>query len=301
MKLAQFRAGGEARRLGMLMGERVADVAALAVARKTAGGAVAPWLLEVSDTLDVIRRGGEALSEIGLLAGEAEGRADQTFAPEEIEFLPVVYPSKIIAIGRNYYDHAVEGGAAPPEAPLIFTKLPNSLSAHNAPIVLPAISSQVDYEAELAVVIGRRASRVPEAEALDYVFGYTLINDVSARDLQFGDGQWVRGKGLDGFAPLGPFLTTRDEVSDVPALAIEGRLNGDVMQSSNTGKMIFKVPYLISYISQAITLEPGDVIATGTPEGVGVFRTPPVLLKPGDVFEVTVEGLGTLRNPVVRG
>ena len=301
MKLTQFGVGGEARRLGLLMGQRVADVAALAVARKAAGGAVAPWLLEVSDTLDVIRRGGEALSEIGLLLGEAEGQVDQTFAPEEIEFLPAVYPSKIIAIGRNYYDHAIEGGTAPPEAPLIFTKLPNSLSAHNAPIVLPAISSQVDYEAELAVVIGRRASRVTEAEALDYVFGYTLINDVSARDLQFGDGQWVRGKGLDGFAPLGPFLTTRDEVSDVHALAIEGRLNGDVMQSSNTGKMIFKVPYLISYISQAITLEPGDVIATGTPEGVGVFRTPPVLLKPGDVFEVTVEGLGTLRNPVVSG
>ena len=137
------------------------------------------------------------------------------------------------------------------------------------------------------------------AEALDYVFGYTLINDVSARDLQFGDGQWVRGKGLDGFAPLGPFITTRDEIADVHALKIEGRLNGAVMQSSNTGKMIFKVPYLIAYISQAITLEPGDVLATGTPEGVGIFRQPPVLLRPGDVFEVTVEQLGTLRNPVV--
>ncbi|HEY5073099.1 MAG TPA: fumarylacetoacetate hydrolase family protein, partial [Pyrinomonadaceae bacterium] len=153
--------------------------------------------------------------------------------------------------------------------------------------------------AELAVVIGRRAKRVSEAEALEYVFGYTLIDDVSARDLQFGDGQWTRGKGLDTFAPLGPFITTRDEIKDVQALKIEGRLNGEVMQSSNTGKMIFKVAYLVSYLSQGITLEPGDVIATGTPDGVGVFRKPPVLLKAGDVFEVEIEGLGTLRNPVI--
>jgi 2-keto-4-pentenoate hydratase/2-oxohepta-3-ene-1,7-dioic acid hydratase in catechol pathway len=196
-------------------------------------------------------------------------------------------------------DHAIEGGAAPPAAPLIFTKLPNSLAAHRQPIVLHAISSQIDYEAELAVVIGRRARRVSEADALAHVFGYTLVNDVSARDLQFGDGQWVRGKGLDGFAPLGPFITTRDEVADVQALHIEGRLNGEVMQSSNTSKMIFGVAHLVSYISQAITLEPGDVIATGTPEGVGVFRQPPVLLKPGDVYEVEVEGLGTLSNTFV--
>ena len=178
-------------------------------------------------------------------------------------------------------------------------KLPNALSAHDAPIVLPTISTQVDYEAELAVVIGRRAKRVSEAEALEYVFGYAPFNDVSARDLQFGDGQWVRGKGLDGFAPLGPFITTRDEVPDVHALKIEGRLNGEVMQSSDTSRMIFKIPYLVSYISQGITLEPGDVIATGTPEGVGIFREPPVLLKPGDVFEVVIEKIGTLRNAVV--
>jgi len=220
-------------------------------------------------------------------------------SPDTVEFLPPVFPGKILAIGRNYVDHAIEGGEAPPAAPLIFTKLPNSLAAHGAPVVLHAISSQVDFEAELAVVIGRRARRVGEAEALSHVFGYTLINDVSARDLQFGDGQWVRGKGLDGFAPLGPYLTTRDEVADVQALRIEGLLNGEVMQSSNTSKMIFGVAYLVSYVSQGITLEPGDVIATGTPEGVGVFRQPPVLLRPGDVFEVEVEGLGALSNTFV--
>jgi 2-keto-4-pentenoate hydratase/2-oxohepta-3-ene-1,7-dioic acid hydratase in catechol pathway len=165
--------------------------------------------------------------------------------------------------------------------------------------VLPGISEKVDYEAELAVVIGRRAKRISEAEALAHVFGYTLINDVTARDLQYGDGQWTRGKGLDTFAPLGPFITTRDEIADVQALRIEGRLNGEAMQTSNTSKMIFKVAYLVSYLSQGMTLEPGDVIATGTPEGVGHFRKPPVLLKAGDVFEVEIEGLGILRNPVI--
>jgi 2-keto-4-pentenoate hydratase/2-oxohepta-3-ene-1,7-dioic acid hydratase in catechol pathway len=305
MKVAQFKSNtrGE-QRAGLLMDERLVDLAALAREVKQAGGQTAAWLLEAKNSLDIIRRGDEALAEISSLMEEARaGRISiderVTFSLDSVEVLPPVYPGKIIAIGRNYVDHAIEGGQTPPAAPLIFTKLPNSLNAHGAPIVLPSISSQVDYEAELAVVIGCRAKRVSEADALNYVFGYTLINDVSARDLQFGDGQWVRGKGLDGFAPLGPFITTRDEISDVHALRIEGRLNGQVMQSSNTGKMIFKVPYLISYISQGITLEPGDVIATGTPEGVGIFRKPPVLLKAGDVFEVIIESLGTLSNTIV--
>jgi 2-keto-4-pentenoate hydratase/2-oxohepta-3-ene-1,7-dioic acid hydratase in catechol pathway len=305
MKLAQFKTKTvEAQRLGLLASARVLDLAELAVAIKQVGGEVPAWMPGITEMLDVIRRGEQALIEINALLEEARIREVAiserlAFALDEVEFLPAVYAGKILAIGRNYEDHALEGGSAPPAAPLIFNKLTNSLSAHDAPIVLPAISSQVDYEAELAVVIGRRARRISEAEALDYVFGYTLINDVSARDLQFGDGQWVRGKGLDGFAPLGPFITTRADIPDVQALHIEGRLNGEVMQSSNTGRMIFKVPYLVSYISQGITLEPGDVIATGTPEGVGIFRKPPVLLKAGDVFEVSIENLGTLRNPVI--
>lgn len=306
MKLTQFRSGESdaQQRVGVLADGRLVDVAATARVLREAGGRAGNWLLEEADTLDIIRRGAGALEEIGALVEEAR-RAGMlrderaAFDPGAVKFLPPVFPSKILAIGRNYVDHAIEGGAEPPKAPLVFTKLPNSLSAHGAPIVLPTISTQVDYEAELAVVIGRRARRVSEQEALAHVFGYTLINDVSARDLQFGDGQWVRGKGLDGFAPLGPFITTRDEVPDVHALRIEGRLNGDVMQCSTTEKMIFKVPYLVSYISQGITLEPGDVIATGTPEGVGVFRKPPVLLKAGDLFEVTIESLGTLSNTVV--
>jgi 2-keto-4-pentenoate hydratase/2-oxohepta-3-ene-1,7-dioic acid hydratase in catechol pathway len=305
MKLAQFRLKGAPElRLGVQSGQRLLDVAVLARAAEESGGGAAAWLLEADSTLDVISRGSEGLAELASLLDEAgRGAADRDarVAPpaEAVEFLPPVFPGKILAIGRNYVDHAIEGGGAPPAAPLIFTKLPNSLNAHRQPVTLHSISAQIDYEAELAVVIGRRCRRVREAEALAHVFGYTLINDVSARDLQFGDGQWVRGKGLDGFAPLGPFVTTRDEVADVQALDIRGRLNGEVMQSSNTSKMIFGVAYLVSYISQGITLEPGDVIATGTPEGVGVFRQPPVLLKDGDVFEVEVEGLGTLANTFV--
>ncbi len=302
MKLAQFKTKeSDHQKLGIALGDLVCDVAELARAVQAAGGEPAEWLLGANNTLEVIRRGAPAIKEIDVLItrepGSARGQVS-SYPLDAIEFLPAVYPQKILAIGRNYVDHAIEGGAEPPKAPLIFNKLSNSLSAHDAPIVLPTISSQVDYEAELAVIIGRNAKRVDEAAALDYVFGYTLINDVSARDLQFGDGQWTRGKGLDTFAPLGPFITTRDEIADVQSLNIEGRLNGEVMQSSNTAKMIFPVAYLISYLSQGIMLEPGDVIATGTPEGVGIFRDPPVLLKAGDVFEVTVEKLGTLGNSV---
>lgn len=305
MKLAQYkRSSASSQRLAVLGGAHLIDVAAMARDVRGIGGKVPEWLLGINNTLEVIQRGEQAIRDIAELIDRAGGVAvslneDVVLSPDSVVYLPPVNPGKILAIGRNYADHAIEQGQKPPDAPMLFNKLLNSLSAHKQPIVLPAISSKVDYEAELAVVIGQRASRVAESEALDYVFGYTLINDVSARDLQFGDGQWTRGKGLDGFAPLGPFITTRDEIVNVHDLKIEGRLNGEVMQSSNTAKMIFKIPYLISYISQGITLEPGDVIATGTPEGVGIFRDPPVLLKSGDVFEVLIESLGTLRNPVV--
>jgi 2-keto-4-pentenoate hydratase/2-oxohepta-3-ene-1,7-dioic acid hydratase in catechol pathway len=303
MKLAQFKTKDSAQRLGILIGDVVCDVAELARAVKSAGGNPPDWLLAVTDTLEVIKRESSALEAISSLLGRSQalggGGQATAYDLDSIEFLPAVYPSKILAIGRNYAEHAAEGGAELPKAPLLFNKLPNALSAHNAPIVLPIISEQVDFEAELAVIIGRTARRVSEAEALEYIFGYSLINDVSARDLQFGDGQWTRGKSLDTFAPLGPFITTRDEIEDVQTLKIEGVLNGEVMQSSNTSKMIFKVAYLVSYLSQGITLQPGDVIASGTPDGVGIFRKPPVLLKPGDVFEVKIEKVGTLRNPVV--
>lgn len=307
MKLAQFkREPAGPQRLGVLIDDKLIDIAELARALRRAGGGPPEWLYTANGTKKVIQQGASALADIRELISSA-GPGFSLLIDEvglEVDaaiYLPPVLPGKILAIGRNYVDHAIEQGEEPPKTPLLFNKLLNSLSAHEAPIVLPAISEKVDYEAELAVVIGKRATRVSEAEALNYVFGYTPLNDVSGRDLQFADGQWTRGKGLDGFAPLGPFVTTRDEIPDVHDLKIEGRLNGEVMQSSNTGKMIFKIPYLISYLSQGITLEPGDVIATGTPEGVGIFRDPPVLLKDGDVFEVTIDKLGTLRNSVVDG
>jgi 2-keto-4-pentenoate hydratase/2-oxohepta-3-ene-1,7-dioic acid hydratase in catechol pathway len=304
MKLCQFKTKDSNRKLGLAISDDiVCDVAQLARAVSSAGGGPSAWLLDADSTLAVISRGPSAVQEIASLLdgnGPHSGRAQTAaYRIDSIEFLPATYPTKIMAIGRNYAEHASEGGSDLPKAPLLFNKLPNALSAHNAPIVLPQISEQVDFEAELAVVIGKQAKRVNETDALDYIFGYSLINDVSGRDLQFGDGQWTRGKSLDTFAPLGPFITTRDEVDDVQSLKIEGVLNGQVMQSSNTSKMIFKVAHLVSYLSQGITLEPGDVIATGTPDGVGIFRKPPVLLKAGDVFEVKIEKLGTLRNPVV--
>lgn len=302
MKLAQFkRKNANQPCLGVLLGDVVFDVAEIARAQRSAGATVADWLLEANSTLDVVNRGAEGVEQLNaLLTLQAGVRAGiGGFSESDIEFLPAVRPGKILAIGRNYADHALEGGGEPPKAPLIFAKLSNALSAHKAPIVLPTVSETIDWEAELAIVIGRRAKAVSEAEALDYVFGYSLMNDVTARDLQRKDGQWTRGKGLDTFAPLGPFITTRDEIEDIQNLKIEGLYNGEVTQTSNTSKMIFSVAYLISYISQGITLEPGDVIASGTPEGVGFFRDPPVLLKAGDVCEVRVEKLGTLRNPVV--
>ena len=291
MKLAYFTTkSSRAPRVGILAGAGLIDV----LDRARSAGSSAQWLRDDLQIIDLINGWPEPMEELSRLAEGGTG-----ISVDEVEFLPPVKPGKMLAIGRNYLDHAAEGGSPPPPAPLIFMKLPNSLTAHQAPIVLPAVSEQVDYEAELAVVIGKRAKRVSESDALSYVFGYSMVNDVSARDLQFGDGQWIRGKGLDTFAPFGPFITTRDEIADVQNLKIEGRLNGQTMQSSNTSFMIFNVAYLVSYISQGITLEPGDVIATGTPEGVGIFRKPPVLLKPGDVFEIEIQGLGTLRNPVV--
>jgi 2,4-didehydro-3-deoxy-L-rhamnonate hydrolase len=213
---------------------------------------------------------------------------------------PVPRPGKIIAIGLNYKDHSIESGAKePPKWPIIFAKFPTSISGPGDAIVIPAGDPQVDYEAELAVVIGRRGKMISAAMALECVAGYMPLNDVSARTWQFADKQWVRGKSCDTFCPTGPHLTTRDEIPDPHKLAICARVNGQTLQDSNTCKMIFQIPELIQFISASITLEPGDIIATGTPEGVGVFRKPPIFLKPGDIVEVEIEHLGVLRNPVV--
>jgi 2,4-didehydro-3-deoxy-L-rhamnonate hydrolase len=212
--------------------------------------------------------------------------------------LPIDRPSKIVCVGLNYRDHAEEQGTELPKAPLLFAKWPNTLIGPGEPIVLPAEAKEVDFEAELGVVIGTTAKHVSEADALDHVRGYVPLNDVSARDLQFADKQWTRGKSPDTFCPVGPRLVPREEVDDPQALAIRCVLNGETMQDSSTGQMIFSVAEIIAYVSRVITLERGDLIATGTPAGVGVFRDPKVLLKDGDEITVEIEGLGALTNPV---
>jgi 2-keto-4-pentenoate hydratase/2-oxohepta-3-ene-1,7-dioic acid hydratase in catechol pathway len=212
----------------------------------------------------------------------------------------IATPQKIVCVGLNYRDHAEEQGVDLPERPLLFAKWPNTLIASGEPIRLPTISEKVDYEAELGVVIGRRAWRVSVGDALNHIEGYVVANDVSGRDLQFSDGQWVRGKSLDTFLPVSD-LVPASEVPDPQALPIRAVLNGDVMQDSSTSNMIFGVAEVVSFISQGITLEPGDLIITGTPAGVGAFRDPPVWLKPGDEIAIEIEGLGRISNPVVAG
>jgi 2-keto-4-pentenoate hydratase/2-oxohepta-3-ene-1,7-dioic acid hydratase in catechol pathway len=212
---------------------------------------------------------------------------------------PVPRPAKIICIGLNYRDHAAESNMPIPERPVVFSKFSTAVIAPGESVVLPATSQQVDYEAELAVVIGRRAKNVKRERAYDYVLGYTAFNDVSARDFQFADGQWQRGKSCDTFAPMGQTIVTTDVITDPHKLSIKLILNGQTMQDSNTDQLIFGVPELIEFLSETITLEPGDVIATGTPPGVGFARKPPVFLKPGDQMIVEIEGIGGLGNPIV--
>lgn len=226
------------------------------------------------------------------------------YAANAVKLLPPVPdPSKILCIGLNYRDHAIEGGQPIPTEPVLFAKFPNTLIATGDPIKLPKVSQKVDYEAELVIVIGRRGKNIPDDQsAFDYVGGYTVGHDVSARDWQFkgSEKQWTIGKTFDTFAPTGPVLVTADEPLDPHNLKIMLRLNGETMQNSSTKEFIFGVPKLLSYLSQVVTLEPGDLIFTGTPPGVGIARKPnPVLLKPGDVVEVEIEGIGVLKNACV--
>lgn len=216
---------------------------------------------------------------------------------------PVPNPRKIVCVGLNYRDHAAESGAAIPSEPVLFSKYRTALVASEEPIVLPPVSQEVDYEAELVIVIGQGGRNITKQEGEERIAGYTCGHDVSARDWQLkkAGGQWLAGKTFDTFAPTGPAIATRDEIGDPHKLPISLRLNGQTMQQSNTRELIFRVGDIVAYVSQIVTLEPGDLIFTGTPGGVGFARKPPVFLKPGDVCEVEIGGIGVLRNPVVRG
>jgi 2-keto-4-pentenoate hydratase/2-oxohepta-3-ene-1,7-dioic acid hydratase in catechol pathway len=256
------------------------------------GDGTAVVLADESDhpAADVLR---EALaSGVSLAAG------GPTVGLDDVELLPpVANPSKVICVGLNYVDHAAESGVKPPEKPLLFAKFPNTLVPAGGTANVPAaLSAQLDYEGELAVVIGQRCRDVEEEEALDYLLGYTVANDLSARDAQFSDGQWLRGKSADGFCPIGPAIVPTAAVPDPQALPLETRVNGQTVQQASTADMIFSVAQIVSYCSGFFTLEAGDLILTGTPPGVGFARTPPLHLRDGDLVEVRIDGLGQLTH-----
>lgn len=323
MKLATFQAGHGAR-VGVVAGDRVIDanlayryyLASRGVAR-AAPHADAEVPADMAALLD---EGPDSLRR----ADEAAAWADEAFGqdaldPEvwrrapggglgggppvhrlaEVRLLPVVpRPGKIICLGLNYRDHAAEAGLSVPDAPALFPKFATSLIGAGDPIRLPRVSDQVDYEGELAVIIGKPARYVPRERALDYVAGYTILNDVSVRDYQMRTSQWLAGKAFDRTTPVGPYLVTADAVVDPHNLHLTLELNGRIMQQANTGEMLFPVDRTIAYISEILTLEPGDLIAMGTPSGVGFKRTPPVFLRDGDTVAVEITGLGRLENRV---
>jgi acylpyruvate hydrolase len=286
MRLVSYRRDG-AWRCGILDGDTVRDAAELADA--------AALDADCTTTRGLLEAGPGALRA---LAGAAAGVEARPLGQLDLG-PPVPDPRKIICLGLNYRDHAEETGMAAPPAPVLFAKFATCLVGSGAAIERPPLTDQLDYEAELAVVIGQRCRNVDAADALDHVAGAMNFNDVSARDLQMQTGQWMSGKALDTFGPCGPALVLMDEIADLQALRVRCRVNGETLQDGTTADMIFPVAETIAFLSRLMTLEPGDIIATGTPAGVGYTREPPVRLGQGDVVEVEIEGLGVLSNPVV--
>ncbi|GMK39860.1 2-hydroxyhepta-2,4-diene-1,7-dioate isomerase [Paenibacillus sp. CCS19] len=289
MKLLNFKQNGQVK-LGVLTSVGVVDVAAAANAFE---------INAPSDIHELIEGGSAAMAAASAVAAQAvELKSSEYIIPEsDVTYASAVTkPGKIICVGLNYRRHAEETNAPIPQYPILFNKFNNTLAAHGDTVLLPKVSTKVDYEAELVIVIGKQAKDVEEEKALNYVFGYCNVNDLSARDLQMRTQQWLLGKSCDGFSPLGPYLVTADEVGDPNKLAISCTVNGEVRQSSNTSDMIFNVKEIVSYISQYMTLEPGDIILTGTPEGVvlGYPEDKQVYLKDGDVVTIEIEKLGAL-------
>jgi 2-keto-4-pentenoate hydratase/2-oxohepta-3-ene-1,7-dioic acid hydratase in catechol pathway len=294
MRLVSYSADGRAR-LGALDGDAIVDLAAAHEALSGAEGLVPP------DILGFLEGGEAALEAARAAIAHGSEHAELRVSPASVKLLPVVpRPPKIICVARNYGAHAAEAKLDVLEIPNLFIRFPRSLIADGDAVLVPKVSTKVDWEAELAVVIGTPGKHVPAERALEYVAGYTIFNDVSIRDWQLRNPpiQFGAGKNFDASGPLGPALVTSDEVGDPQALQIELKVNGETLQSASTADMIFDVAALIEHISQFATLEPGDVIATGTPSGVGHFRDPPRYLEPGDTVTVEIEGLGVLSNPV---
>jgi 2-keto-4-pentenoate hydratase/2-oxohepta-3-ene-1,7-dioic acid hydratase in catechol pathway len=291
MKLATYRADG-APRVGLVIDDRILDLATASDGR-------------VSLSMRELLGDDEAMEEAAAIAAGAAGEQATGAACgrplAEVDLLaPVPRPGKVLCLGLNYRDHAAESGSPVPDEPVIFAKASSSVIGTGAPLRLPACSDQMDYEVELAIVIGRPAKNVSAADAMGCVAGYTVLNDVTARDYQRlrGGGQWTLAKSFDTACPLGPWIVTKDEIPDPHRLPLRSVVSGETMQSSSTEQMIFTVPFIVEYLSACLTLEPGDVIGTGTPPGVGFARKPPRFLHDGDVVECTVEGIGTLTNPV---
>lgn len=292
MRLARFKIG-ELTTYGFVEGDYVLTREEI---EEAAGFALPPYF---SDFIE--RLVGE--QDFRRLILDASRRVPRVLRLNQVKLLvPTDNKPKVLCIGLNYRDHAEESKAEVPDEPIIFMKPHTALNDPYDPVEYPSIVTQLDYEAELAVVIGRRCRSVKPEEAQEYICGYAAFDDISARNLQFKDKQWTRGKSFDTFAPMGPWIVTRDEIRDPQNLRIASRVNGETRQDSNTRNMIFGVNYLVSFISTVMTLEPGDVIATGTPAGVGIFAKPePRLLKINDVVEVEVEGIGVIRNVVIKG
>ncbi len=314
MKLVTYESAKQSR-LGVVHGDLVVDVAGAygSIANAKIGDAKVAAAAKVLrklgrapyDMIELLALGEKYRQALAVVAGGAaalEKKAPKGLLVPLVKAklrAPIAHPQKITCIGLNYADHAREGGHEPPPAPIFFLKSHNTICGPGDPIKLPPNSTQVDYEAEMAVVIGKHGTRISEADAHKYIAGYTILHDVSARDMQFADNQWFRGKSCDTFAPTGPWIVTPDELTDPHNLRISLTLNGQTLQDSNTSNLIFKVPFLISYLSQSVTWEVGDLISTGTPPGVGFARKPPLFMKGGDTVSVSVEGIGTLTNPVV--
>lgn len=279
MRLISFGGAGSPPRLGVVLGDRFVPASRVNEQLVRFDDLLQhPGSLDEQAVAEAIATEGRPLAEAQLAA-------------------PVPRPGKVVCVGRNYKEHVQEEAVEAPSRPILFSKWSSTVIGPGDEIRWdPALTAQVDYEAEMAAVMGRTARHVSADEALDYVLGYTCLNDISARDIQFADGQWMRGKSLDTFCPMGPALVTADEIGDPQNLDISCRIGDEVMQESNTSQMYFSVAEIISFCSQAFTLEPGDVIATGTPGGVGIFRPEPRLLTDGDVVTVEVEGIGSLSN-----
>jgi acylpyruvate hydrolase len=316
MRLVTFAHRGM-QRVGWLEDEQIIDVNRAYAAALERRGELRPWALAdatvPAEMIGILEAGERALAAIRETAGsirealgsgaqaEALRRDGMVFSLHEVILkAPIPRPGKLILLGLNYRDHAEETGQKIPEVPTLFAKYNNSVIGPGATILIPRATEQIDYEAEFAFVIGRRGHNIPRERALDYVAGYTIINDVSARDYQFVTSQWMVGKTFDTHCPMGPALVLRDEITDPHNLDISLSIAGEVLQKSNTHQLIFKIPETVEYLSQVLTLEPGDVISTGTPSGVGFTRKPPRWLRPGETVRIEIAGLGVLENPVAK-